>query len=272
MEKRTGWTLFWRIRRWPSYFSCRATPPALQRPIPLAGFCIPDSPTTASTSPANWCSISTAWRIRRALTRLMPRAHCLRGKTAFPFPCRWASSATMTKETSRNALEIELIVSDNKLGAPSGAPAMSAPDLYAADNGGPQNPARLKMVALRVTLLRLHKTLLDMERREYERANGHVSTGELFRLVIDHEQFAWLHNLSEFVVRLDETLSGEEAVTENETHSAIMLARKMFAPSESGDAFQKRYFDAIQRDPAVVMEHAELARLFANEPSDTSPT
>jgi hypothetical protein len=47
-----------------------------------------------------------------------------------------------------------------------------------------------------------------------------------------------------------------------------MLARKMFAPSESGDGFQKRYFDAIQRDPAVVMEHAELARLFANEPAD----
>jgi hypothetical protein len=111
-----------------------------------------------------------------------------------------------------------------------------------------------------------------MERREYERTNGHVSTGELFRLVIDHEQFAWLHNLSEFVVRLDETLSGEEPVTETDTHSAIVMARKMFAPSESGDAFQKRYFDAIQRDPAVVMEHAELARLFANEPSDASPT
>jgi hypothetical protein len=178
----------------------------------------------------------------------------------------------MSEEGKRYALEIRGVVSDNKLGAPGGALPMSAPDLYSADNGGPQNPARQKMVALRITLLRLHKTLLDMERREYERANGHVSTGELFRLVIDHEQFAWLHNLSEFVVRLDETLSGEEAVTEKETHGAIVLARKMFAPSESGDAFQKRYFDAIQRDPAVVMEHAELARLFANEPSDASAT
>ena len=64
----------------------------------------------------------------------------------------------------------------------------------------------------------------------------------------------------------------EEPVTPEDTHGAIMLARKMFAPSESGDAFQKRYFDAIQRDPKVVMEHAELARLFAKEPSDTSPT
>jgi hypothetical protein len=167
------------------------------------------------------------------------------------------------------ALEIRSIVSDNKLGVPRGAPDMGAADLYSADNGGPQNPARQKLVALRVTLLRLHKTLLEMERRDYERVNGHVSTGELFRLVIDHEQFAWLHNLSEFVVRLDETLAAEEPVTPQDTHGAIILARKMFAPSESGDAFQKRYFDAIQRDPTVVMEHAELAKLFANEPSDT---
>jgi hypothetical protein len=143
---------------------------------------------------------------------------------------------------------------------------MSLVDPYAADNGGPQNPARQRLVALRLALLRLHKTLLEMERREYERLNGHVSTGELFRLVVDHEQFAWLHNLSEFVVRLDETLAGETPVTQEETHGAIMLARKMFAPSEAGDAFQKRYFNAIQRDPAVVMEHAELARLFSNEP------
>lgn len=149
---------------------------------------------------------------------------------------------------------------------------MHSPDPYSADNGGPKNPAREQLVALRITLLRLHKTLLDMERREYERIHGHVSTGELFRLVIDHQQFAWLHNISEFVVRLDETLAGETPVTPADTHGAIVLARKMFTPSESGDAFQKRYFDAIQRDPAVVMEHAQLALLFANEAADSPLT
>jgi hypothetical protein len=127
---------------------------------------------------------------------------------------------------------------------------------------------RQKLTELRTTLLTLHKTLLDMERREYEREHGHVSTGELFRLVIDHQQFGWLHNISEFVVRLDETLAGEAPVTAEETRSAMGMARKIFVPSESGDAFQKRYFDAIQKDPAVVMEHAELARLFNSEPAD----
>ena len=127
---------------------------------------------------------------------------------------------------------------------------------------------RQKLTELRTTLLTLHKTLLDMERREYEREHGHVSTGELFRLVIDHQQFGWLHNISEFVVRLDETLAGEAPVTAEETRSAMGMARRIFVPSESGDAFQKRYFDAIQKDPAVVMEHAELARLFNSEPAD----
>lgn len=130
--------------------------------------------------------------------------------------------------------------------------------------------AREKLISLRFSLLRLHKTLLNMERREYEREHGYVNTGELFRLVIDHAQFAWLHNISEFVVRIDETLAAKEPITSEYTSGSISLARKMFVPTESGDAFQKKYFDAIQRDPAVVIDHAELARLFNNEPPDSS--
>jgi hypothetical protein len=138
------------------------------------------------------------------------------------------------------------------------------------DNGAPNSPAREKLITFRLALLRLHKTLLDMERREYERQHGQVSVGELFRLVVDHAQFAWLHNISEFVVTIDETLAGKEPVTPEQTRTAISVARKMFVPTESGDAFQKKYFDAIQRDPAVVIEHAELARLFNNEPPDSN--
>jgi hypothetical protein len=128
---------------------------------------------------------------------------------------------------------------------------------------GDDDSAREKLVALRGALLRLHKSLLDMERRDYEREHGVVSVGELFRLVVDDPQFSWLHNISEFVVRLDETLTGKAPVAAPDANTAFDLARKMFTPTEAGDGFQKQYFVAIQRDPAVVMEHAELARLFA---------
>ena len=129
-------------------------------------------------------------------------------------------------------------------------------------------PARQKLVALREALLQLHKTLLEMERREYQKVHGSVLPGELFRLVVDDPQFSWLHNISEFVVRIDEALAAEAEIAPEDTRGAISLARKIFAPTETGDGFQKKYFDAIQKDPAVVMEHAELVRLFHNEPPD----
>jgi hypothetical protein len=144
-----------------------------------------------------------------------------------------------------------------------------ARDPYSNQGDSRDTPARQSLVALREALLRLHKTLLEMERREYEKANGAVTAGELFRLVVDDPQFAWLHNISEFVVRIDEALASQAGVTETDSHVAISLARKIFAPSESGDGFQKKYFVAIQRDPSVVMEHAELVRIFSNEPADS---
>ncbi len=148
---------------------------------------------------------------------------------------------------------------------------MTPSDANPAQDGAPETPARLEVTALRHALLRVHKALLEMERRDYERLHGRVNTGELFRLVVDHPQFAWLHSISEFVVRIDEMLDAEGPVTSADARGIYTVAGKMFTPLESGDALQKRYFEALQRDPAVVLEHAELARLFATASEEPGP-
>src|SRR6201984_2655806 len=107
---------------------------------------------------------------------------------------------------------------------------------------GDDSGAREKMVALRGALLRLHKSLLDMERRDYEREHGAVNVGELFRLVVDDSQFSWLHNITEFVVRIDEALTGKAPIGPADSATALDLARKMFTTTESGEVFQKQYF------------------------------
>src|ERR1700724_483592 len=95
------------------------------------------------------------------------------------------------------------------------------PDANADSDDGKNSPQREKLIALRLALLRIHKTLLNMERRDYEKEHGEVNTGELFRLVIDDPQFAWLHNISEFVVRIDEALASDEGVTEEDARGPI---------------------------------------------------
>src|SRR6266404_9861907 len=117
---------------------------------------------------------------------------------------------------------------------------------------------------LRRGLLRLHKTLLDQETAAYEAARGSVTRGELLQLVINHEQFAWLHTISELIVRIDEMLSPKEPAIEADAQELLGQARGLLAPSETGNEFQRRYYDALQSGPEAVLAHREVMQLLKN--------
>lgn len=116
---------------------------------------------------------------------------------------------------------------------------------------------------LRRALLRLHKTLLDAERATYESVHGRVSSGELLQLVIGDGHFAWLHAVSELIVRVDELLDAEEPATAADADSLHAEARTLLKPSEEGDEFGRRYFAALQREPDAVLAHRAVTLLLS---------
>ncbi|MBD2085970.1 hypothetical protein NDI49_27935 [Trichocoleus sp. ST-U3] len=116
---------------------------------------------------------------------------------------------------------------------------------------------------LRNKLLHLHRVLLDTERITYEQVRGRVSNTELLKLVIEHEQFAWLHRLSELVVQIDEMLSSDEPVSLDDIQNLITNARTLLTPSEQGNEFARKYYNAFQREPGVVLAHASVSELLA---------
>jgi hypothetical protein len=122
---------------------------------------------------------------------------------------------------------------------------------------------------LRQGLLRLHKTLLDLERQGYERARGRIGNSyEFLQLVLKDPWFDWLHRLSELIVQIDETLDArdpEQPPTEDDAKALLARARTLLSPSESGSEFQKNYFLALQQSPDVVLLHAEMMRLLGNK-------
>jgi hypothetical protein len=118
---------------------------------------------------------------------------------------------------------------------------------------------------LRTGLLRLHKTLLDLERRDFERAHGRIGNSyEFLQLVLKDPWFDWLHRLSELIVQIDETLDphSETPATEGDATALIERAKALLAPSESGSEFQKNYFLALQQSPDVVLLHSEVIKLL----------
>jgi len=120
--------------------------------------------------------------------------------------------------------------------------------------------------ALRQGLLGLHKILLDLERRDYERARGPISNSyEFLQLVLKDPWFDWLHRLSELIVQIDETLDthdSEKPATDADAKALIERAKMLLAPAETGSEFQKNYFLALQQSPDVVLLHSELMRLL----------
>jgi hypothetical protein len=122
-----------------------------------------------------------------------------------------------------------------------------------------------RLTELRNGLLSLHKTLLDSERASYERDIARIgSSGELLKLVLYDPWFAWLHELSQFVVLLDETLDAEEPPPIIDAERLIEQSFELLAPNENGAGFAKRYFEALQRDPDVVLAHARMRKVLAN--------
>ncbi len=114
-----------------------------------------------------------------------------------------------------------------------------------------------RLLRLRQSLLELHKTLIDSERIFYEKAFGRIeSQNRLLQLLIQDPWFAWLHPLSELVVQIDEALEGDEPVTGARTAELIQQARSLLVASEEGNGFSRSYFDALQREPDVVLAHA----------------
>ncbi|HEY9627408.1 MAG TPA: hypothetical protein V6C84_08910 [Coleofasciculaceae cyanobacterium] len=118
---------------------------------------------------------------------------------------------------------------------------------------------------VRLKLLRLHKALLESERITYEQFYGRISSsGEFFRLVVDHEWFNWLRPISQFIIQIDDVINAKEPVELQQVEGLLEQARIMLQPVEDGTSLEKRYYRAIQRDPDIAMMHGEISRLLAS--------
>jgi hypothetical protein len=119
------------------------------------------------------------------------------------------------------------------------------------------------LTALRHALIDLHKALVDSERVRYEQTAGPIQSPSHFLQLLTHDPwFAWLRPLSQLIVAMDEALDGKEPLTVAGAEALVNQARLLLAASEYDAGFARHYFDALQRDPAVVLAHAQAAKFL----------
>jgi hypothetical protein len=122
-----------------------------------------------------------------------------------------------------------------------------------------------RLSTLSGALLHLHKSLLDSERAAYERDIARItSTGQYLQLVLGDPWFAWLREISQFIVLVDEARDADDPpLTAPDADRLIEQARALLSPSEDADGFHRRYYDAMQRDPAAVLAHGKMMQVLS---------
>lgn len=120
------------------------------------------------------------------------------------------------------------------------------------------------VAAVRISLLNLHRELLEAQRRQVERFGGRMSASEVLQAAADDLRFDWLKELSATIAELD---SGTAAGDDDQAAAALARARALLDPPSADSSFGTRYLQALQDHPEVVLAHRDAVAALKAHPT-----
>ncbi|MBA2619981.1 MAG: hypothetical protein H0U87_02145 [Acidobacteria bacterium] len=125
---------------------------------------------------------------------------------------------------------------------------------------------RGKLKTLSKALLRLHKTLLEAAKIDYETKNGAISgVNQYLQLVLDDAHFAWLRKISALVALVDEAASIRRPASETEAVALIREAKILLNFEDADESFNDKFQAALQTNPDAVLNHNDAIGLARTE-------
>ena len=126
-----------------------------------------------------------------------------------------------------------------------------------------ENAEKLKNA--RNILLKLHKSLLDLEREMYEGIHGELTPVQFVNLLMEDEDFAWLRKFSILIVEIDEMFASKEGIETGMVEANLEKVVELVEMREPDEYFRAKYQFSIQRDPNAAGLHSELRTLMGND-------
>lgn len=120
---------------------------------------------------------------------------------------------------------------------------------------------RGKLKNLSRAFLRLHKTLLEGAKAEYEAQNGAINgANHYLQLVIDDPHFAWLRKFSSLIALIDEAASPRRPATEEAAQALLDEAKKLLGFEDGDETFNDRFQIALQNNSDAVLSHNDALK------------
>lgn len=123
---------------------------------------------------------------------------------------------------------------------------------------------RQKLKNLSRAFLRLHKTLLEGAKVEYEAVNGKIPNPNVYlSLVLDDPHFAWLRKISALIALIDEAASVRRPATEPEARALIIEAKILLNFEDSDEIFNDKLQNALQKSREAVVNHNDTLLIIS---------
>lgn len=117
---------------------------------------------------------------------------------------------------------------------------------------------RQKLKGLSKSFLRLHKTLLEDVKAEYETKNGKIANTNIYlQLVIDDPYFAWLRKISSLIALIDEATSLRRPATETEAQELLAETKQLLEFQDADENFNDKFQTALQNNSDAVINFNE---------------
>ncbi|CAN5235143.1 hypothetical protein BH20ACI1_BH20ACI1_25170 [soil metagenome] len=120
---------------------------------------------------------------------------------------------------------------------------------------------RQKLKQLSRAFLRLHKTLLEAAKAEYEAKNGAIANpNQYLQLVLDDPHFAWLRKISAMIALIDEAISRMRPATETDAQALLNEAKTLLNFEDADEDFNDKFQAALQNNSDAVLGHNDALK------------
>jgi hypothetical protein len=121
-----------------------------------------------------------------------------------------------------------------------------------------------KLKNARNILLKLHKSMIDIEREMYEGLNGPVTPAQFVTLLMEDDDFGWLRKFSSLIVEIDEMFASKDGVDDALVDASLQKVTGLANMSEPDDYFRNKYQYALQHSPDSAGLHSQLKKALTS--------
>jgi hypothetical protein len=123
---------------------------------------------------------------------------------------------------------------------------------------------RIKLLKeARLQMLRLHKSLIDIERENFERTRGQITSGQFLNMLLNEKDLEWLRKFSTLIVEIDEMLDLDDGFNDQMIEKQFSQMRSLMNLQSADEDFNERYRNAMQNNVEIAGKHKDLKNLLA---------